>query len=614
MVVASCAGLDEPIHNDPRAVGGSPAYPLQRGPAGARYVVDQNDVPFLWSGDTAWSLIAQLTESEANLYLDDRQAKGFNVVLVNLLEHRFATRAPANIAGDPPFVQQPFASPNETYFAHADNVIRAAEARGITVLLAPLYLGWHCGGEGWCSEVAHATEAEMYAWGRYVGARYRDFDNLVWLIGGDADPTPVRSKVLAMVRGIREVDARHLITAHNDVTTGRSRWRDQDWLAIDNVYSYNNALFEDDRAVYAAAPAMPYFLIESKYEHEFGVSAQHLRAQAYWTLLSGGMGHIFGNCPIWHFGAAPNWCGTSDWKANLSDRGSIGMMHLTELFRSRPWHTLVPDFGSKVITNGQLSGAEHAAAARTADGGTVIAYLPSPRPITIDMTQVSGTHATAWWYSPAFGTAEKLGTYLTSGSRTFSPPNGDSVLVIDDQSRGYPTPGMIGNDKPIVQPPPTEGIPPITSTDVVVDFERSPEEVALTDEGGIAWPRSGVVWRVWNGYSKYSKNAYIDSKARTEVTATFTLPTAALLKSLRIAVGSGARAASVKISSPGNAERVYTDISGSYVTKYLDWSTPASTITVKVTCDTIYGASDLAFDTITYAPAANRSLPLAYSE
>ena len=43
-----------------------------------RYLVDGADRPFLIHGDTAWSLIVQLSREELELYLDDRCEKGFN--------------------------------------------------------------------------------------------------------------------------------------------------------------------------------------------------------------------------------------------------------------------------------------------------------------------------------------------------------------------------------------------------------------------------------------------------------------------------------------------------------------------------------------------------------
>ena len=39
--------------------------------------------------DAAWSLIAQRTREEAELYIETRRRGGFNLLMVNLLEHWF---------------------------------------------------------------------------------------------------------------------------------------------------------------------------------------------------------------------------------------------------------------------------------------------------------------------------------------------------------------------------------------------------------------------------------------------------------------------------------------------------------------------------------------------
>ena len=123
-------------------------FPLSIRP-GERYLVDAVGRPFLLHGDTAWSLIAQLTREDAELYLDDRRARGFNTLLVNLIESRFATNAPANAYGQPPFLQPgEYDAPNEAYFRHADWVLRRAAAKGFLVLLTPSYLGFDGGRRG----------------------------------------------------------------------------------------------------------------------------------------------------------------------------------------------------------------------------------------------------------------------------------------------------------------------------------------------------------------------------------------------------------------------------------------------------------------------------------
>ncbi len=148
---------------------GSPTaviLPLKKGPAGSRYLTGQNNRPFFWSGDAAWSLIAQADRKEVLKYLDNRKEKGFSVIMVNLIEHKFSKNAPSNFYGDKPFTGKPFTTPNEKYFTYADFVIREAQRRGMVVLLAPLYLGYDCGDEGWCQEVKAATKKDLLELGK----------------------------------------------------------------------------------------------------------------------------------------------------------------------------------------------------------------------------------------------------------------------------------------------------------------------------------------------------------------------------------------------------------------------------------------------------------------
>jgi Protein of unknown function (DUF4038) len=112
------------------------AFPLRARP-GKHYLEDGAGKPFFMQGDTAWSLIAQLKKDDVEAYLQDRRRRGFNTLLVNLLEHRFADNAPDNAYGEPPFLTpDDFATPNEKYFAYADWVLSRAQELGFVVLLA----------------------------------------------------------------------------------------------------------------------------------------------------------------------------------------------------------------------------------------------------------------------------------------------------------------------------------------------------------------------------------------------------------------------------------------------------------------------------------------------
>jgi hypothetical protein len=415
--------------------GAAEIYPVAVGPD-HRHLVDQTGGPFLVQGDAAWSLISGLTSEEAEKYLEDRRSKGFNSVIVNLIEHQF--RGPVDRYGQNPFtVPGDFSTPNEKYFAHADWVIRKAAEKGIQVFLAPVYLGYIGTNEGWVKEVLANGPEKSRDWGRYVGRRYASFNNIVWLIGGDRNPDTAREGVDAIVQGIKEFDKRHIFSAHcHPENSALDQYAQEGWVDLNTTYTYNivhGMLIRD----YQRTPPTPFVLIESTYEGEHNASAVQIRRQAYWAILSGATGQFMGNRPIWLFDPG--------WEAALNYVGSRDMTRLKELFTSRPWYQLVPDDKHEVVVDGlgEFRGLDYLAAARTEDGATVIAYMPTSRDITVDMTKVAGKEAKAWWFNPRNGNSLSIGTVPTLGKHKFAPPGeGDWVLLLDDSSRGLRAPSQ----------------------------------------------------------------------------------------------------------------------------------------------------------------------------
>jgi hypothetical protein len=423
------------------------AYPLKAG-SDRRHLVDQNNVPFLMNGDTPWSLIVKLTKAETELYLENRRQKGFNAIIVNLIEHYYG--GPANRDGQQPFTTPgDFSTPNEAYFAHADWVIRKAEEKGILVVLAPAYLGYACGEEGWCQEMIANGPAKCRNYGRYLGNRYKSFKNILWMEGGDAAATGTALDALrAMTAGIREADPVHLHTAHSKRQYSALDSYDEPWLDVNTTYSDGELSPSKIKTDYNRARQMPFFYAEGDYEGENGDAAT-ARRQAYWAILGGATGHFFGNHPLWEF--------ASGWQSAMESAGSVSMKHLGNLFRSRSWSTLVPDYGHAVVTAGygDLYGSSHAGVSRTSDGNSVIAYIPSSRTVTLDMTKVSGPESKAWWFNPSTGVATPIGTYPNAGSRAFTPGSGgDWVLVLDDAGLKLPAPGTAGASGNKVPSPP----------------------------------------------------------------------------------------------------------------------------------------------------------------
>lgn len=384
----------------------------------SRYLEDATGRPFLVKGDAAWSLIAQLTRDEAEAYLKDRRERGFNALLVNLLEHRFARNAPANAYGDLPFAsREPFATPNENYFQHADRVLENAARRGFLIFLAPCYTGTLGTEQGWHREMVTSGADRMREYGRFVGNRFKHLPNIVWVLNGDANP-PDQTLISAVADGISETNPGALLTSHNGPgTPGIALWPDAGWVTLNNVYTYG-PVYPEARTQYLRTPMLPYILIESEYESGPGATTSRLRGQAYHALLTGAAGHIFGNSPIWYFDGTDEYRNVPrGWQKALNSPGSQSMALLHALFDRLSWQDLVPDVENTFLVKGYGDGFMRAVAATSASRRLAIVYVAQVSTITLEVSRLAGGKLTATWWDPTNGAsmpAKHLSIYATS--------------------------------------------------------------------------------------------------------------------------------------------------------------------------------------------------------
>jgi Protein of unknown function (DUF4038)/Putative collagen-binding domain of a collagenase len=404
-----------------------PRFPLRVEPS-SRYLIDSRGRPFLLQGDAAWSMIAELNRKEVNEYLADRKARGFNTLLVNLLEHRFASKAPSNANGDPPFTSPgDYGTPNEAYFAYADWVLERAAKEGFLVLLTPSYVGYRGSDDGWWREMASNGPAKMRAFGQYLGRRYAHLHNIVWVEGGDDDP-PEPSIVDALAAGIADTDPGALQTAHTAPESAPlETWSGRTWLAINNVYTYQD-VYARSIAEYRRS-GLPFFLIESAYEHEHSVSTAQIREQAWQALLAGATGQIFGNNPIWHFSGPGLYPQAQTWEKALGSPGSRSMAVVARVFGSLPWWRLIPDeVGDAVIVGGRDQGNDRAVAALACDHRWGLLYVPTRRTLTLDTSAFSGKTVKFTWVDPSNGAVSRATpkSAPTAGTVRLSPPGDNS--------------------------------------------------------------------------------------------------------------------------------------------------------------------------------------------
>jgi hypothetical protein len=296
----------------------------------------------------------------------------------------------------------------------------------------------------WLYTLRNNGPAAARKYGEYLGNRYKQFAEIVWLNGNDfrtwqnpGDDTVVR----AVAEGIRSADPQHLQTLELNPPWGSS-YDDRRWVpiaSINSTYVYGPTYIQMLQS-YNQKPTAPTYLLEAHYDlervgNDYG-SPWVLRRQEYWTMLSGGKGQIYGNAYTWTF--------MPGWQSYIDTIGVEQLMIWHELFSSLPWQNLVPDQAHAVVTVGlgtygniqtRTSQSDFCTAARTPDGSLVVAYMPTAREITVNMASLKGS-ASGRWFDPTNGTYTTIpgGPFANSGTRQFTPPGkngeGDSDWVL----------------------------------------------------------------------------------------------------------------------------------------------------------------------------------------
>ena len=122
--------------------------------------------------------------------------------------------------------------PDNDYWDHVDFVVNQAGALGMYIGFLPTW------GDKWNikrgagPEIFTPQNAEVY--GAWLGRRYRNTPNIVWILGGDRpiDTDTHKEIIRAMARGLRAGDGgAHLMTFHPPGANSSSTWlHDEPWL------------------------------------------------------------------------------------------------------------------------------------------------------------------------------------------------------------------------------------------------------------------------------------------------------------------------------------------------------------------------------------------------
>ena len=416
-----------------------------------RYLMSENGAPFFWQGDTAWLLFGKLNREEAEVYLQDRADKGFNVVQVMVLhsldvENGYGKKA--LVDGD---ITKPHVTDEYDFWDHADYIIDLSAAKGIYVALVPI----------WGSNVKNGRvrveQAETYA--RWLANRYKDRSNVVWLNGGDLRGDDALEVWNAIGRTIDEVCPDQLITFHPRGRTTSSIWfQEAEWLDFNMFQSGHRRYDQDDtewgfgednwkyvKHDLAQESLKPTLDGEPSYEgipqglHDttqpYWIDSD-ARRYAYWSVFAGACGHTYGDSSIMQFyraeDAEPAYGAREYWMDAKDAPGASQMQYLKQLMLAHSYFERVPDQSLIAGENGE----KYERLIATRGEGYALIYTCTGRDIPVVMGKIAGATVKAGWFDPRTGIESSIGEFKNVGVQVFDPPgepqNGnDWVLILD---------------------------------------------------------------------------------------------------------------------------------------------------------------------------------------
>ena len=353
----------------------SPKFPLKVS-ANHRYLVDQNNVPFYIVGDSSGqSFFSNLSTADAGTVMADRASFGFNGLWVHITisdNQLFGRSNMSTYDGIVPFTGTisggfyDLSKPNPAYFARIDAMVNAAAAQNMVVLLDIF--------ENYSDLAMYRTNgsAAVNAYGQYLGSRYKNFPNIIWIMGNDfetwttglpggtsssSEAATDNGLAQAIMQGVLAADPNHLITEELNYNISGST--DDSLLSplvtLYSAYTYYPT-YGEVLAQYKASSPWPVIMIEGYYENNSysnqtptSLSALGFRKQAYWTVLWGGLGGFFhGNqseLPL----VSPL---PGSWQSSLDTTTATQMKYFASFIQSFNWWDLVPDQTHVVVTAG----------------------------------------------------------------------------------------------------------------------------------------------------------------------------------------------------------------------------------------------------------------------
>ena len=368
--------------------------------ASGRYLVDQNNNPWLMLASSPQPMVHFLTPAQMGTYMQDRVGYGFNSIWFEILcgSYDGCGTSPSNGAlqdGTVPFTSgtnennYDFSTPNNAYWTEIDNIINQAATYGLTAIIDPFDTGLNpstgvcttTGQTGWLIAARANGNTKMYNFGAYLGNRYKNFQNVIWVLGDNFQTQACTTGTAAndatlvaqFMAGLESADPNHLVSIELNYNFSYTTQNATiaPYATMNGIYTYGGTYDEFLQGWNNAT--IPTYLVESNYEYDNNTGGLSPfpqlpppcsgappcanqsnalydlapRLEAWWAFTSGGAGEIYSN---WY---EEDYSYGTNYISGLDSVGASQIKYIANFFNAIPnWQILVPDQGHNVVTAG----------------------------------------------------------------------------------------------------------------------------------------------------------------------------------------------------------------------------------------------------------------------
>ncbi len=458
--------------------------------------------PVFLNNFTAWDIIGKLTREDVVELMSLCKIRRFNMISAVILEEQTSTinttiynaHGFENDTFGNPDPLKPIVTPGNDpgipgqydFWDHVDYVVNMAAANGMYISLHPTWGDWVSGsyrGKLPGDKVIF-NETKAYKYGQWLGHRYGEKQNIIWMLGGDRsaiyDCKTLRTSLDSIqdFRAIYRAMAEGLVDGTNGENNqdgladysktiisfhprkwapNSSEWFHNDrWLTFNSIQDTPEDQVKSITHDYNLMPAKPTWLFEGRYEGR--ISAWGVRYQAYQTSFAGASGHTYGATGLYLFG--------NDWRKLVLSPGIDQMKYLykiaREIWTDKQFLARMPDQGlivgdegatigdsdiSTTNKEGNITldrvkdvGSNRITAIRDNDGKWAMAYSANGREITIDLSRLYKGTLNAYWFNP------RNGKWHTDNAEVDKPKPFMSKLATGKGSHTFDPPGESGSD------------------------------------------------------------------------------------------------------------------------------------------------------------------------